>query len=69
MSDARVAELEFQLTHLQRIYEQLNEVVTRQADSIDRLERRIVQLDSLVSELKQAAETTVDPLDEKPPHY
>ena len=66
---SRVAELEFQFAHVQRISDQLNEVVTEQASMIERMQRRIMGLESIIGELKQAAETTTDPLDEKPPHY
>ena len=66
---ARIDELEFQFAHLQRIYDQLNEVVTEQADGIDRLTRRVTSLETQYAELKQASDATDDPLDEKPPHY
>lgn len=65
----RVKELEFQLTHIQRIYDQLNDVVTEQAGRIDRLHVRIDRLESLASDLKRESGTAPDPLDEKPPHY
>ena len=65
----RVAELEFQVTHMQRAYDQLNEVVTEQANLMDRMQHRIKSLESLVGELKKSTEPSTDPLDEKPPHY
>ena len=39
-----MTELEIQLAHVQRLYEQLDEVVTAQATQTDRMQRRIVQL-------------------------
>ena len=69
MDDKRLEELEFQLAHLQRQFDQLNEVVTGQADTIDRLQRKISTLEGSVSNLKTASEPATDPLDEKPPHY
>ena len=66
----RMTELEIQLAHVQRLYEQLNEVVTEQARRIDLLERRCHQLQTQYKELKERQpESGLDPLDEKPPHY
>ena len=65
----RMTELEIQLVHVQRLYEQLNEVVTAQAMEADRLQRRMAQLQTQLKELKDKPAAAVDPLDEKPPHY
>ena len=66
----RMVELEIQLAHVQRLYEQLNEVVTEQSGRIDLLERRCHQLQTQYKELKERQpEPGLDPLDEKPPHY
>jgi len=54
---------------VQRLYEQLNEVVTEQSGRIDLIERRCHQLQTQCKELKERQETGFDPLDEKPPHY
>lgn len=65
----RVTELEIQLAHLQRQYDQLNEVVTEQASLSDRMSRQIRELQEQVKELKTKPLAEGDPLDEKPPHY
>lgn len=65
----RMTELEIQLAHVQRLYEQLDEVVTAQATQTDRMQRRILQLENQLKELKVKQDPEVDPLDEKPPHY
>lgn len=65
----RITELEIQLVHIQRLYEQLNEVVTSQAMDADRMQWRITQLQTQVKELKEKPAEQTDPLDEKPPHY
>jgi len=65
----RITELEIQLAHVQRLYEQLNEVVTAQSKEIERFERRFHQLQTQFKELKEQQEPGFDPLDEKPPHY
>ncbi len=68
-TDSRLTELEVQLAHVQRLYEQLNEVVTEQAMLADRMTQQFARLQDQVRTLKEKAPTTVDPLDEKPPHY
>ncbi len=65
----RLTALESQLSHVERLYEQLNEVVTEQAMGIDRMERRISQLQVQFKEWKESKQVEIDPLDEKPPHY
>lgn len=67
--DQRMTELEIQIVHLQRLYEQLNEVVTSQALEADRMQRRIEQLQTQLKEMKEKPSEAIDPLDEKPPHY
>ena len=65
----RVTELEIQLAHVQRLYEQLNEVVTEQAMQADRRQRELAQLREQIKQLKQKPTEAVDLQDEKPPHY
>ena len=49
----RVVELEMQVAHVQRLYEQLNEVVTSQATATDRMQRKISELQEQVKRLKE----------------
>lgn len=66
----RIIELEIGLAHIQRLYEQLNEVVTDQSSELVELRRANKQLNEKIERLKSdGSETTVDPADEKPPHY
>ena len=65
----RTTELEIQLAHTQRMYEQLNEVVTEQASIIDRLQRTTRKLSDKLENVKNDSEDVRDPLDERPPHY
>jgi SlyX protein len=67
--EQRITDLEMELAHVQRLYEQLNEVVTQQARERDQLERRFQQLLGQFKELKEKQAEAFDPLDEKPPHY
>lgn len=65
----RITELEMDLTHLQRQYELLNEVVTDQAARLDRALKRIEKWEEGLDRLKNSMDGPGDPLDEKPPHY
>jgi uncharacterized coiled-coil protein SlyX len=67
--NARIEQLEFGLTHLQRLFDQLNEVVTSQSLQNQRMQRRIDQLTEQIKQLKEKPEASLDPLDEQPPHY
>lgn len=69
-TDQRITQLEIQLAHVQRLYEQLNEVVTSEAMRADKLQRKVDTLTTQLKEVKQkSVEPVGDPLDEKPPHY
>lgn len=69
-TEDRLTQLEIQLAHVQRMYEQLNEVVTTEAMRADKLQRKVDTLTTQVKEVKQkSTEPIGDPLDEKPPHY
>ncbi|MCA9138489.1 MAG: SlyX family protein, partial [Planctomycetales bacterium] len=65
----RVTTLEIQLTHLQRQYEVLNDVVTQLAMQLDQVNKRIAKWEQTVDRLKNLSEPSTDLLDEKPPHY
>jgi uncharacterized coiled-coil protein SlyX len=69
--EQRIETLEITVAHLQRLNEQLNEVVTRQSLEADQMTRRIERLEALAKDLKekQQSQEPFDPLDEKPPHY
>ena len=68
-SEMRLEKLEFELAHLNRLYDQLNEVVTEQAMRLDSQSRTIRRLTDQLNELKEKPLPMSDPLDEKPPHY
>ncbi len=62
-------EIEERLAHLERLAEDLNEVVTRQATELDVLKGRVAML--LTREAAREAENSGGVIlgDEKPPHY
>lgn len=67
--DQRITQLETQLAHALRLYEQLNEVVTEQALRLDRQHRTLVQLADQLKQLKESPQPVEEPPEEKPPHY
>ncbi len=68
--DSRVTELEIQLAHLQRMFDQLNEVVTEQSKRMDRLQQSNKQLADKLDRMKNASSGGgFDAADDKPPHY
>ncbi len=64
-----LTEMEIHIAHVQRLYEQLDEVVREQAVRFDRMERRVAELQNRFRELKEKQVPETDSLDEKPPHY
>lgn len=65
-----MTDLEIGLAHIQRLYEQLNEVVTEQALQSDRMRRQIEALTKQVKASKEkGSEQAFNVEDEKPPHY
>lgn len=68
MNDARLTELETRLAHQEHTIAQLDAVVTRQQNQIDKLE---AALQMLAQRYQAAADggPTDNPQDEIPPHY
>lgn len=68
--EARIDRLETALAHHQRDYDALNDVVTKQANDLDRLRATLRRMTERIDTLQTAAETTPRTLeDDKPPHY
>ena len=61
--DERLIDLESRLMHQEKLYEQLNEVVTEQADMIARLQRELARLK------EQLLQGPTEDVNEPPPHY
>ncbi len=67
--EARLTELEFVVTHLQRTIHDLNEVIIDQGKRIDTLQR---ETRLIASDIRQVRESSREPRraeDEIPPHY
>ena len=65
----RVFALETALAHHQREYDQLNEVVIEQAESLELLHRRLQKLEATLEDVRERLPDERDPMDERPPHY
>jgi SlyX protein len=66
----RITELEISLAHLQRLFDQLNDVVTEEASRSDRLQREVQGLKDQLRTIKEKPSSEQrSPEDEKPPHY
>ena len=66
---ARVTDLESALAHQQREYEQLNQVVIEQANTIQELGRQLALLKTSMQQVQDNSLEERDLVDEKPPHY
>ena len=64
----RITELELALTHLQKDYESLNEVVLDNGSRLASLESAMQRLTSKLDALSEPSSER-RPEDEKPPHY
>jgi SlyX protein len=65
MDEQRLIELEMKISHQDALLEELNEVVTKQQETIDLLEAKVK---SLLQRFQDSAEETAAH-NEKPPHY
>ena len=68
----RIEKLEIELVHVQRVNEQLNEIVAEQSKETLRLSRIVDRLLAQVTELRKRPDAASAPPsleDEKPPHY
>ena len=61
--DERLIDLESRLMHQEKLYEQLNEVVTDQQRLIERLRRELARLKD------QILQGPTEDVNEPPPHY
>lgn len=61
--------LEEQIAHLTRTVDELNEIVSRQQDTIDMLVRRVQMLMEREAEREAEGSGGVVMGDERPPHY
>lgn len=70
-TDARLTELEIKASFMDDLIEELNKVVVRQQDTLDRLARELAALKAQAPEAGNAAggDAVARALAERPPHY
>lgn len=66
--EARVVELEVRYTHQERALGEMSEVVYRQQQLVEKLERRLKVLEKRLGDIGEPPAAR-DPKDEVPPHY
>ncbi|MXU65288.1 SlyX family protein [Oceanomicrobium pacificus] len=66
---SRIDDLEIQLAHMARTVDELNEVVTAQAETIARMERRIALLVERAAAQEADTPGSIPLADQKPPHW
>lgn len=64
-----MTEIEEKLAHLMRNFDELSDVVARQQDKIDRLERRVQMLMERAAQQETDQGSYIYTGPEKPPHY
>ncbi|MFK8013522.1 MAG: SlyX family protein [Marinicellaceae bacterium] len=64
-----IIEIQTKLAFQEETIEQLNDVIIRQQNAIDKLQIQLKQLDKKIDEESQQWQTDVSLNDEKPPHY
>ena len=63
MNDDRLIEIETKLSHQEVLIDELNQVLYKQQETIDQLEKALKIL------VKRLPESSTGPANEKPPHY
>lgn len=68
--DPRIVEIETKFAFLEETVDQLNEVILDQGREIERLKRLLKELEGRVATKHDGGpEESLDPLEERPPHY
>jgi SlyX protein len=69
MSEDKLINLEEKIAHLQHMLDELNMVVFRQSETIDKLHKRMQELNEKVANSKDAQSGQDIISDDRPPHY
>lgn len=69
MTESRFIDIEIKLAEQEDTVRVLNEVVIAQAEQIERLQARYLQLAERVSRLAEGADRKATAAEEVPPHY
>ena len=65
-ADQRLEKIESSLAHVERLYEQLNEVVVKHAEALRRIQVQLQRIGASVEEMEGERIRSTNP---KPPHH
>ena len=69
MSDNKLVELEEKISYLQNMLDELNMVVFRQGEKIEKLNNQIKETNEKLINQSQSKSDQLEVADDKPPHY
>ena len=69
MSDNKLVELEEKISYLQNMLDELNMVIFRQGEKIEKLNNQIKQTNEKLLNQSEPQPEQFDVIDDKPPHY
>ena len=69
MSDNKLVELEEKISYLQNMLDELNMVVFRQGEKIEKLNNQIKETNEKLINQSQSKSDQLEVFDDKPPHY
>ena len=69
MSDNKLVELEEKISYLQNMLDELNMVVFRQGEKIEKLSNQIKETNEKLINQSQSKSDQLEVSDDKPPHY
>jgi len=69
MSDNKLVELEEKISYLQNMLDELNMVIFRQGEKIEKLNNQIKQTNEKLLNQSESQPEQSEVIDDKPPHY
>ena len=69
MSDNKLVELEEKISYLQNMLDELNMVVFRQGEKIEKLNNQIKETNEKLINQSESQSSQSEVVDDKPPHY
>ena len=69
MSDNKLIELEEKISYLQKMLDELNMVIFRQGEKIEKLNKQIKQTNEKLLNQSEFQPEQSEVIDDKPPHY
>ena len=69
MSERKLVELEEQISYLQNLLDELNMVIFRQGEKIEKLSNQIKETNEKLTNQSESQSEQPEVIDDKPPHY